>query len=80
MKKIEIGDHVIYVDSLGKENNALVQQVWGDPEENPCLNVIVISRDTNKEDSFGRQTEHFTSVVPRESQQAHGFYWKRSSE
>ena len=80
MKKIEIGDHVIYVDSVGTTHSALVQAIWGDPEGTPAINVIIISGDSKKTDQYGRQTEHFTSVVYKEQQQAHGFYWERSSE
>jgi len=57
-KMPEVGDVVIFHDSYGKPHNALIQCVWG-PH---MINVVVVSSDANKKDSYGRQIEHVTSV------------------
>ena len=80
MKKVEIGHHVKFFDAYGKEQDALVQAVWGDAEGTPSINIIVVSFDENKEDQYGRQIEHYTSVVHGDQQSAHGMYWARSLE
>ena len=55
---VKIGDVVTYVDEKSQTRNALVQCV-----HNPdYINLVVISDDSSKEDSYGRQIEHSTSV------------------
>ncbi len=78
-EKFKKGAHVIYVDSLGRPQNGLVQ-IWHGLEgiergNIPCCNILVLSLDELKEDTYGRQSEHYTSVVHKSSQPAHGFYW-----
>lgn len=41
----------------------------------PSINVVLISDNPDKEDSYGRQIEHETSVPHREDQRAHGYFW-----
>ena len=73
MLKPEVGQSVRFVNSLGKEQGALVTAVWGD--DKPAVNLIIVSLDENKKDTFGRQTEHHGSVVHEDNQSAHGMYW-----
>lgn len=77
----KIGQHVIFVDPHGVPRNALVTIWWGDVDhyksetgELGC-NLIVVSSDEKKDDSYGRQTEHHTSIVHKSKQPAHGNYW-----
>lgn len=71
----QIGDTVTYVDSLRQERPALVTNV-GAPDEAPWLNLVVVSDDPARDDSYGRQIERFTSVVHQSRQTAPGNYWK----
>jgi len=73
---VEVGKFITYVDSVGRERDALVTAVWGNPEHNPAINVVVINNDENQRDDYGRKLERFTSVVHQSNQSAHGFYWK----
>ena len=41
----------------------------------PSINVVIISDNPDKSDSYGRQIEHETSVPHREDQRAHGYFW-----
>jgi hypothetical protein len=41
----------------------------------PSINILVISDNPDKSDSYGRQIEHETSVPHKEDQRAHGYYW-----
>ena len=72
----KIGDVVIWHDARGKPFNALVQCVWS-PE---CINVVIISGDENKKDTYGRQIEHMTSCTHLNPSSAHGFYWRWPDE
>ena len=47
----------------------------GDSKPIPSLNVVFVSSDASKQDQYGRQTEHETSVVHQSLQAAHGMYW-----
>lgn len=75
---IKIGDAVIYVDDKGVEHNALVTAVWANEYENsgkPGLNLVFVSGDEKKEDTYGQQIERQTSVCHKVVQPAHGNYW-----
>ena len=83
MAPVSIGDAVVFVDALGKPHEALVTAVHGDYEAvggtaddpKPSLNVVYVSDDEQKYDSYGRQIQRETSVVHRSSQPAHGMFW-----
>jgi len=83
-KALEIGDQVIYVDSLAREHFALVTNVWPGMapavSDEPGCNVVFVSGDGSKTDPYGRQLERATSVVHKGKQPAHGNYWKRVDE
>ncbi len=79
---ISEGMTVVYVDSVGRQQNALVTNCWGyreidteKPDTLPSLNLVVVSEDATKTDPYGRQLERFTSVVHKSKQAAPGFYW-----
>jgi hypothetical protein len=77
MKKPEVGDHVIYTDKNGNDQNALVQVGWSEP----CCNVVFVSSDKDKQDRYGRQIEHETSVSHASGPGiAHGRYWRWPGE
>lgn len=83
--KAKVRDHVIFVDSLGRPHDALITGM-GDPKwhaemnREPWVNLIIISDDENRSDSYGRQTERFTSVSYKAGTQAHGQYWMYPGE
>lgn len=78
-RQVHVGSPVTFTDEHGKSRPALVTAVWGkevydlDP---PSINVVFISDDATREDSYGRQIERHTSVVHRQNQGAHGMYWE----
>ena len=81
-RNYQIGDHVIFFDSYGKAHKALVTTWWMGPQEiagyraengEPGCNLIYVSDDPLKTDSYGAQIERATSVVHKSKQNAHGF-------
>jgi hypothetical protein len=85
MKTLKIGDAVKFVDPHGVERDALVTNCWGgtggqleydeSKPVNSCINVVYVTEDANKTDSYGRQTEHETSVSHKSATLAPGRYW-----
>lgn len=71
-RKPKFGEAVVFVDPYGVAHPALVTAVWGDK----CVNVVFVSRDAEKQDTYGRQIERSTSCVHQSIQQAHGNYWR----
>lgn len=74
MKEVHVGDVVVYVDPVARQFNALVTAVWGPT----CINVVLVSKDEAKTDTYGRQIERNTSC-PYGHQPGmswpHGNYW-----
>ncbi len=69
---VEVGSHVRYVDQKGVERDALVQMVHTEM----CVNLVFVSGDENRKDSYGRQVQHETSVSHRSQMTGvPGFYW-----
>ncbi|MGE0131881.1 MAG: hypothetical protein AB7U82_27675 [Blastocatellales bacterium] len=69
------GDIVIYHDPKGVGHSALVTCVWtGAPE--PLLNVVYVSGDDARQDSYGRQLERSTSTMHKSQSNVHGNYWR----
>jgi hypothetical protein len=58
---VEVGDVVTYVDEVGDKHNALVLIVHGGTPTS-AINVVYVSKDETKRDSYGRQIEHASSV------------------
>lgn len=76
LSNLKVGAHVIWTDAVGKQHPAIVTAVWGDPANCvPCINLVVVSDDESKQDTYGRQIERQTSVVHRSTQPAHGWYY-----
>lgn len=76
------GDAVIYVDSLRVEHPALLTAVWDNNGqiENPSVNLVYVSGDETKSDSYGRQIERVTSNVHISQNSAGANCWKRVGE
>ena len=69
---------VKYVDHEGVEHDALVTEVHGPEEWNQefySVNLVYITKDASKRDSYGAQLERDTSVVHKDNQSALGNYW-----
>lgn len=71
-----IGETVVYVDPHAVAHSALVTQVWSDT----CINVVFVSSDAAKEDTYGRQIERETSCLHQSTQPAPGRYWRYHSD
>lgn len=76
--EVQVGDRVAYFDEKGRPRNALVTAVWPDMADDgpPGLNLVTVSMDEEREDSYGRQIERPTSVVHVQEQPAPGRYWE----
>lgn len=75
------GEPVIYVDEFKREHQALVTANWGAKDDAaPSLNLVIVSRDENKTDTYGRQIQRETSVVHLSHQSAQARCWKRVGE
>ena len=73
----KVGDHVIFDDSKGRPNNALVAAVWSEE----CINLVIVSPDERKQDDMGRQIErHHTSIPHKAEYLAHGNYFRWPDE
>ena len=46
----------------------------------PCVNLLWVSSDPKRQDSYGRQTERESSVVHATSSGVHGAYWRFDDE
>ena len=75
MRMMKVGDRVAYIDPSRNERNALVTAVWT-AEPHPSLNLVLVSDDAKKEDQYGRQIEHVTSIVHQSMQGAGCNCWK----
>jgi hypothetical protein len=69
--ELRVGMHVIYVDPVARQHDAIVTAVWGPT----CINVVFVSNDENRTDSWGRQIERQTSLGHRSGTPAHGQYF-----
>lgn len=87
MRKLGNGVPILYVNEFGVVHDALVTQDWSYGKEfelkpgcTPSLNLVFVSKDDDKTDTYGSQIERATSVVHRSVQQAHGRYWTFADE
>lgn len=67
-----MGEAVVYVDPVGVAHPALVTQPWG----STCVNLIFVTTDASRRDSWGNQIERQSSCVHASVQPAHGNYWR----
>jgi len=75
-KKLETGNHVMYIDVHRKARDAIVTAVWPSMVggRDGC-NLVIVCEDESKTDPYGRQIERFTSVVHLSQQPAGGWCW-----
>ena len=66
------GDAVVYVDPVGVVHPALVTAAWSED----CVNLVYVSSDASKRDSYGRQIERTTSLMHASIVPVHGNYWR----
>lgn len=76
MKEPQLGEAVVFCDPRGVDHDALITAVWG-PD---CINLVFVSGDESRKDSYGRQVERDTSVVHVSRSDVHGFYWRYKDE
>lgn len=92
---VAVGDVVTYTTSLRQEVPALVtalhprkqaHQAWPEgtpyeaiPDDAPLVNLVFVSLDESRRDSWGRQTEKDSSVHPDTEAQGYGKSWKPRS-
>jgi hypothetical protein len=72
----KLGESVIFCDSRGVDHDALITAVWSET----CVNVVFVSGDEAKQDSYGRQIERQTSVSKVSINCVHGLYWRFKDE
>ena len=75
-QEVRVGDNVEYFDEYGHPYLGLVTAVWGPADAMPSINLIYVSGDSTKTDSYGRQIDRATSVVSENNQSAHGRWWR----
>ncbi len=68
---LKTGQHVIYVDPVARQHDAVITAVWGPT----CINIVYVSPDDKRTDSWGRQIERSTSLSHRSVTPAHGNYF-----
>lgn len=73
---VSVGDHVIFHKPDGTPCDALITAVWSQE----CVNVIYVSDDTARQDSYGRQFERATSVPRVSSSAVHGYNFRTADE
>lgn len=76
MNEVQVGDVVVYHDPVARPFNALVIAVW----TATCINLITIEGDTDRTDTYGRQTRRITSCSHKSVMSVHGNYWRRPDE
>lgn len=79
MRQASIGDHVVYHDPVGKAHDALLTTIWS-ADEHPLVNLVYISSDEARQDSYGRQIERQTSCNHASKMPVHGNYWRFPDE
>lgn len=80
MSEVKKGMHVIYVDTVGKDRDALVTAVHGPADKNPSINCVIVNDDDAQTDTYGNKTERWSSVSHQSAQWAHGNHWRFASE
>lgn len=75
----QVGDAVIYTNTLGQDVNAIVCAAWGN-DPFGAISVAYVSTDPGMQDNYGRQVGRAASVVHATRQGAPGNYWRRAGE
>lgn len=76
MRKPVYGEQIVFIDSFRKKHNALVTAPWSDT----CVNLLYVSDDEQKSDSYGRQIERETSCVHISLNDAKAMCWAFADE
>ena len=77
----EVGQTVVYHDSRNRPHPALVTAVWDSGEYSTTgVNLVFVSSDKDRTDTYGRQIERPSSVIHKLGQPAHGEYWRFEDE
>lgn len=75
---------MIWLDPYKREHPALLTAVFDAGDEatypNPAVNLVWVSGDESKEDSYGRQIERMSSCAHVSSNSAGANCWKRVGE
>lgn len=82
---VKIGQHVIFIDELRVEHDALLENVFdggGDETKypTPAVNLVYVVVDTAAKDQYGGQKKHPTSVVHISGNSAQANCWKLPTE
>jgi len=78
IKPVKIGETVAFFDSYKVEHAALVTNVFSPT----CINVVYVTKDPTRTDSYGNQTERQTSVshisqhMSEDGKEFFGMCWK----
>ena len=75
-REVHVGDVVVYHNPVAVAFKALVTAVWS----SVCINVVIVSGDAAKTDSYGRQIERVTSLSWGGNMTVHGNYWRFEDE
>jgi len=68
-----VGKSIIYNDEYRKPHYALINQCWSLENNEPAyINLVYVSSDSTKTDTYGRQIERSTSVYRKNEQNAAG--------
>lgn len=59
----------------GHWNAQIIEEKGATRLQIPCINLVYLSGNVNKQDPYGRQTEHSSSVVYKDDNTAHGNYF-----
>jgi hypothetical protein len=75
-REIHVGDSVVYHNPVARGFVALITAVWS----KTCINVVYVSGDDTKTDTYGRQIERATSLNHKSTMTVHGNYWRFQDE
>ena len=76
MREPKIGERVVYIDTLRKKHEALVTAEHG----STCINLVYVSNDKMKHDTYGRQIERECSCVHLSGNEAKANCWSYPEE
>lgn len=80
-KPVNVGDAVVFCDDRGVDHSALVTAVHGPGDADwVCINLLWVSGDGDRLDSYGRQVERASSIQRASVRCAHGNYWRLGDE
>ena len=80
VRQPRVGDTIIFHEPDSRARAALVTSTWAVPGGPNMVNVVYVSGDEAKHDTYGRQMERATSVHHKTYNPTHGFYWRWSDE